>query len=337
MHALEGWQAMRRRDFLGVLGGAALAYPRVARAQAAVPKLRLGFVHPVSPKNVPPNYAAFVQRLGELGYVEGDSLAVEYINLEGHLEKYDEAMRELVRRRVDLIYALGQEENLRSAMAATKTIPIVMLAISYSPLAKGYVANLAHPTGNVTGIYVLGVEIIKKRLQIFKDAFPDHRAAFGFWDAEAAETWRATMEAAPSLDIALAGVEVRERPYNYEGGRGQVPPESRGALFMPSSAIFVADAERLAAFALRHKIPSCLDAQPRFVDAGGLMSYGTDYTAVARRAAEIADRIARGAQPADLPIEQPTRFSLRINLKTAKLVGVTFPPTFLARADEVIE
>jgi putative ABC transport system substrate-binding protein len=317
---------MRRRDFLGVLGGTALAYPRLAYAQASVPKpLRLGFVHPVSAKDVPPLYSAFIGRLRELGYVEGDTLAIEYINLEGHLERYDDAMRELVRRRVDLIYALGQPENLRAAMAATSTIPIVMLAIAYDPLAKGYVTSLARPTGNVTGIYVL------------KDAFPEQHSAFGFWDFEAAETWRIAVDAAPSVGLALAGVEVRNQPYDYERGLQRVAPEFRGALFMPNSAIFVRDAERIVAFSLRHRMVSSFDSISQYCDAGGLMSYGADLPAAARRAAEFADRIARGANPSDLPIEQPTRFVLRINLKTAKTLGITFPPTFLARADEVIE
>ena len=186
---------MKRREFITLLGGA-IALPRAARAQQpTIPRpLRIGMVHPVSPKGVPPSYVAFFSRLRELGYVEGDTLAIEYINLEGHLERYDEAMRDLVRRRVDLIFALGQEDNLRAAMAATSTVPIVMLAIGYDPLARGYVSSLARPTGNVTGIYVLSIEAIKKRLQLFKDAFPQQHAAFGFWDFDAAEAWRAAVE-----------------------------------------------------------------------------------------------------------------------------------------------
>jgi putative ABC transport system substrate-binding protein len=294
-------------------------------------------VHPVSPKGVPPSYIAFVGRLRELGYIEGDALAVEYINLEGHVDRYDEAMRELVRRRVDLIFALGQEDNLRAAIAATTTIPIVMMAIGYDPLATGYVKSLARPTGNVTGIYVLSAEAIKKRLQLFKDAFPDHRAAFGFWDFDSAENWRAVEGAAPRLGLALASVELRDPPYDYERGLQQVGPEFRSALFLPPSAVFTRDAKRLAAFALQHRMVSCFDSSRIFVDAGGLMSYGADLVAAARRAAEFADRIARGAKPSDLPVEQSTRLTLRINLKTAKALGVTFPPTFLATADDVIE
>ena len=330
---------MKRREFITLLGGATIALPRAARAQQpTIPRpLRIGMVHPVSPKGVPPSYVAFFNRLRELGYVEGDALAIEYINLEGHLERYDEAMRDLVRRRVDLIFALGQEDNLRAAMAATSTVPIVMLAIGYDPLAKGYVSSLARPTGNVTGIYVLSIEAIKKRLQLFKDAFPQQHAAFGFWDFDAAEAWRAAVDAAPSLGIALAGVELRDPPYDYERGLQQVAPEFRGALFLPPSAIFTRDADRLTAFASRHRIVASFDSSPRYVDAGGLMSYGADLEAAARRAAEFADQIARGAKPSDLPVEQSTRFTLRINLKTAKTLGVTFPPTFLATADEVIE
>ena len=329
---------MRRRTFLGLLGGTAMALPHRAYAQPAGRKpLRIGFVHPVSPKGVPPLYSAFVARLGELGYVEGDTLTIEYINLEGHLERYDKSMRELVRHGVDLIYALGQEENLRAAMAATSTIPIVMLAISYDPLAKGYITSLARPTGNVTGITVLGVELIRKRLQLFKDAFPEKHAAFGFWDFETAETWRIAVEAAPSLGLALAGAALRERPYDYERGLQQVAPEFRNALFMPNSAVFVRDAARLAEFALRHRIVSCFDSITQYADSGGLMSYGADLSAAARRAAEFADRLMRGAKPSELPVEQSSRFTLRINLKTAKALGIEFPPTFLARADDVIE
>jgi putative ABC transport system substrate-binding protein len=331
--------AIGRRQFVSTLGGAAVCAIGAThpRAQTTPKPLRVGFVHPVSPKGVPPNYVEFIGRLRELGYVEGDTLAVEYINLEGHPERYDESMRELVRRRVDLIYALGQEENLRAAMAATSTIPIVMLAISYDPLAKGYVSSLARPTGNVTGITVLGVELIKKRLQLFKDAFPERHAAFGFWDFESDETWRIATAAAPSLGITLAGVKVGGTPYDYDGGFQQVAPEFRGALFMANSAIFVRDAERLAAFALQHRMVSCFDSSPIYVEAGGLMSYGADLGAAARRAAEFADRIARGAKPSDLPVEQSTRFTLRINLKAAKTLGITFSPTFLATADDVIE
>jgi putative ABC transport system substrate-binding protein len=222
-------------------------------------------------------------------------------------------------------------------MKATSTIPIVMVAISYDPLAKGYVKSLARPTNNVTGISVLSVDVLKKRLQIFKDAFPERRTAFGFWDKESAEYWQIAVETAPSLGLSLFGVELRRLPYDYEAGFQTVPPEYRGALFMPNSAALVGDSVNLTAFALRHRIVSCFDAQSSYLVDGGLMSYGTDLVAAGRRAADYADKIARGAKPADLPIELATRFTLRINLKTAKALGVSFSPMFLATADDVIE
>jgi putative ABC transport system substrate-binding protein len=314
-----------------VPGAAGSAY-----AQAARKPLRLGFVHPVSAKDGPPYYVAFVNRLRELGYVEGGTLAVEYINLEGHIDRYDEAMQELVRRRVDIIYALGQEANLRAAVAATTSIPIVMLAIGYDPFAKGYVTNLARPSGNVTGVYVLPFDVMKKRLQLFRDAVPELRRAFGFWDFDSAELWRAAADAAPLVGITLAGIELRDPPYDYELAFQRVTPEFRGALFLPGSAVFVRDAERLAAFALRHRLASCFEVQ-QSVEAGGLMSYNADLGSAARRAAELADRIARGAKPSELPIEQSIKFVFTINLKTAKALGLAIPPGVLAIADDVIE
>jgi len=329
---------VRRRDLLAVLGGAVAARSVAARAQpTAAQPLRLGFVHPVSPKGVPPSYVEFVRRMRALGYVEGDTLAIEYINLEGHVDRYEAAMRDLVGRHVDLIFALGQEDNLRAAMAASSTIPIVMMAIGFDPLTKGYIQSLARPGGNVTGVYVLSLQAAPKRLQLFKDAFPDTRKLFGFWDFDGADTWRAASEAAPALGLELSGVELRDPPYDYEAALAKISPEFQQAMFLPSSAVFTSDAQRLVDFALRHRIATCFDASPRFVNVGGLMAYGPDLPAAARRAADFADRIARGAKPADLPVEQSTRFTLRINLKTAKLLGVHFPATLLASADEVVE
>lgn len=325
---------MRRRDFLSGLG--AIAWPRGAAAAVPPTMMRAGIVHPVSPKGVPPDYVAFIGRLNDLGYVEGTTLAVEYINLEGHIDRFDAAMRELVRRRVNLIFALGQEDNLRAAMAATSTIPIVMLAIGFDPVAEGYVKSLAQPGGNVTGLYVLSIEVAKKRLQLFKDAIPELSKAFGFWDFDAADAWRSAEEGAPALGLTLAGIELRDPPYDYERAFEQVAPDFRGAMFLVDSVVFTRDADRIAAFALRHRIASCFGTS-RLVDAGGLMSYSADSAAAARRAAELADRIMRGAKPADLPIEQPTAFTLKINLKTATALGIAFPPQFLARADAVIE
>jgi len=324
---------MRRREFIALLGGVAAAWPVAGRAQAALPVI--GFLNTASPEAFAHLVDAFRRGLNKTGYVDGENVIIEYRWARGHYDQVPELAGQLVERGVNVLAAFSPPAAL-AAKAATASIPIVIVS-GDDPVKLGLIASLNRPSGNVTGIYVLGTEAIKKRLQLFKDAFPEQHAAFGFWDFDAAATWRIAADAAPSLGIALAGVEVRDAPYDYERGLLQVEPESRGALFMPNSAVFVRDAKRLVAFALHHRMVSSFDAQPLYVDAGGLMSYGADLTAAGRRAAEFADRIARGAKPSDLPIEQSTRFTLRINLKTAKTLGVTFAPTFLATADEVIE
>ena len=259
---------MRRREFIKLAGGAAIgAIAATRRARSQTPKpLRVGMVHPVSSKGVPPSYVAFVGRLRELGYVEGDTLTIEYINLEGHPERYDEAMRELVRRRVDLIFALGQEDNLRAAMAATSTIPIVMMAIGYDPLTSGFVSSLARPdrkchrhlraisrsdekaaatvqgclSQSACGVRVLG---LRRRRGL---AGGGERRPFARHRARRHRASRPALRLRTRLAADRAGIPRR--------------------LFLPASAVFASDADRIAAFALRHRMVSCLDASPRFVD-----------------------------------------------------------------------
>jgi putative tryptophan/tyrosine transport system substrate-binding protein len=211
-----------------------------------------------------------------------------------------------------------------------------MIAIDYDPLARGYVANLARPTGNITGLTLQQIELAAKRLQLMKHAFPDRQSATVFWDRSSADQWQATQSAAATLAIRLAGVELRELPYDYEGALTHAPADHRGILIVMTSVVLFRDRARLADFALRHRIPSMF-AFREWVEPGGLMSYGPSITGMFARAADYVDRIARGAKPADLPIEQPTKFEFVINLRTAQALGLTFPPSLLAIADEVIE
>jgi putative ABC transport system substrate-binding protein len=212
-----------------------------------------------------------------------------------------------------------------------------MVAIDYDPLARGYVSSLARPGGNVTGISIPQIELTEKRLQIVREAFPDVPAIAVFWDKISADQWHAAENAAPKLGLRLAGIEFREQPYDYERALAQLPLEHRRVLMVLTSPIFaVPDRARLPDFALRHRMASIFSLR-QYVDVGGLMSYGVSFTALYRRSAEIVDRVARGAKPADLPIEQPTTFEFVANLKTARALGLHIPPTFLARADEVIE
>ena len=272
----------------------------------------------------------------ELGYIEGKNFLLDYIDLQGRADRYRPAMQELADRKVDIIVAIGPEESLKSAIAATQTIPIVMVAIDYDPLALGYVSSIARPTGNITGFFLQQIELAAKRVQLVQDAFPALRSATVFWDKQSADQWRATQDAAAQLGLDIAGVELRDYPYDYERALEQAPPGHRSFLIVMTSSLFARDIERLVRFTRQKRIASMFVFR-EYVDQGALMSYGPNRVVLSRRTADYVNRIARGAKPSDLPIEQPTRFELVINLKTAKLFGIEFSHAALIRADEVIE
>ena len=324
---------MRRREFVTLLGGAA-AWPFAARAQQ--PRmLRIGSVSSINPRSAF-FWVAFDQRMRELGYIEGQNLAVEFINLNGRIDRYGEETKELVRRNVDIIIAPGNELALKSALAATDTLPIVITAVDYDPLALNYVTSLARPGRNVTGVFFQQIELALKRLELTRETFPEMRAATVLWDRISADQWKALQGAVATLGMQLTGIEVRERPFDYEQALARVPPDHRGALLASMSPVFYQDREPVIDAAARHRMPSMFGFR-EFVEAGGLVSYGPSLAGMYRRAADYVDRIARGAKPADLPIEQPTKFELILNLKTARTIGVTLPTSILLRADEVIE
>ena len=325
---------MRRRDFITLLGGAAAAWPLAARAQQPTKILRVGTV--AGTPRSSPQWVAFNRRMGELGYQEGRNFSFDFLQAASSADEYEVLYRKLAARVPDVILAIGPEIGLRSALAVTRTLPIVMIAIDYDPLARGYVTSLARPSGNVTGVVFQQIELAAKRIQLIKDGFPDRLAATMFWDKLSADQWEAARSTAAMLGLQLSGIELRESPYDYEVAFDQAPLDHRGMLIVPTSPSFFRDRARLADFALRHRILSMFVFR-EWVDAGGLLCYGPSITALFGRVAEFVDRIARGAQPADLPIEQPTRFEMVVNLKTAKAIGIELPTAILLRADEVIE
>ena len=272
----------------------------------------------------------------ELGYVEGQNFTLDFIDLQGRSELYPAAMRELVDRKVDVIIASGAEDALKAATAATKTIPIVMAAIDYDPFALGYVTSLARPTGNVTGIVLEQIELAAKRLQLVRDAFPAINKATVFWDRPSADQWHAMRDNAAKSGFDLAGIELRDYPYDYARALAQAPMQNRGFLFAPTSPLFARDRERIVQFSLLNRLPSMFVFR-EYADQGRLMSYGPNRTVMSRRVADYVHRIARGAKPSELPIERPTIFELIINLRTAKALGLEFSQAMLLRADEVIE
>jgi putative tryptophan/tyrosine transport system substrate-binding protein len=323
---------MRRREFITLIGGAA-ASPVAARAQQAAKTLRVGTVS-TQPRSSPV-WKSFEQRMTELGYEEGKSYTFDCLNV-SKVEEYETSYRKLAARDVDIIVAAGSEISLKSALASLDTKPIVMVAVDYDPFARGYVTSLARPTGNVTGLFLQQIELTAKRLQLLKSAVPDVQALTVFRDRTTFDQWKAAEDAAANLGLVVAGVDLGDPPFDYDKVLAQAKPEYRGTIFVLASGFFLRDRERLADFALRNRLVSMF-CYREAVDVGGLLSYGPNFTIMFRRAAEYVDRIARGAKPADLPIEQPTKFELVINLKTAKTLGITIPANLLVQAEEVIE
>jgi putative tryptophan/tyrosine transport system substrate-binding protein len=320
---------MRRRDFIkGVSVWTAL--PVVARAQQPG-VTRVGIVTIQSPTSL--IYATFSQRLRELGYVEGQNLSLDFVNPAQQAGGNAGAVQELIRRKV--ILAIYQP-SMAAIVAAASGIPVVMIAVDYDPLAFGYIESLARPGKKVTGLYLQQIDLAKKRIELLTQALPNVRAATVFWDSASADQWKATSSAAQEFGLRLADVQLRDQPYDYEKAISQVPSDYRSVVIVPTSPVFYRDRQELAEFAVRHKIATVFGFR-EWVDVGGLFSYGVDFPAIFRRAAEFFDKIAKGANPADLPVEQPTKFELVLNLKTAKAIGLTISPLILVRADEVIE
>src|SRR4029079_16643950 len=227
----RGDRMMRRREFIALIGGAA-ALPRRAMAQPAMLRIGSGSLQGGTRSFL----QGFDVRMRELGYVEGQNFMMDYFDLQGRLEGYGDAMRQLLERKADIIVAFGPEEALKTAVAATKevaatrTVPIVMAAIDFDPFALGYVTSLARPTGNLTGVVLDQIELASKRLQMVKDEFPAIGKAMGFWDVPSADLWYATRDSAAKLGIDLAGVELRNYPYDYARALAQAPPEHRAFL-----------------------------------------------------------------------------------------------------------
>jgi putative ABC transport system substrate-binding protein len=273
--------------------------------------------------------------MAELGYQEGKNFIFDFLRVASG-DGYEAAHRELVSRRIDILLASGSESSLKSALAVTNAIPIIMIAIDYDPFARGYVTSLAQPGGRITGLFLRQIELTEKRLEFLKDAFPGLGSAIVFWDRISADQWEAAQRAGARLGLRLSGVDLHAPPFDYDRALAEVPADNRKYLFVLTSPFFFVDRARQVEFAMRNRLASVF-ALREWAEAGGLLSYGPSITGMFRRAAEMVDRLARGAKPAELPIEQPTKFELVINLATAKTLGLDIQPTLLARADEVIE
>ena len=323
-----------RRVFLGTLAGGLLAAPLAAVAQQAGKVARVGFLGTL----LSPTLEAFTDGLRQLGWVEGQNLILERRFSEGRQERFRELASELVRLKVDVIVTSGTPASV-AAKAATTTIPIVM-AVVIDPVGSGLVASLARPGGNITGNSWLGSALSAKRLELLKEAVPKvSRVATIFNPTNPAHQLALgeMQTTARRLGVTLQLQEITN-PDDFEKAFAAITRSRPDALFTVTDPLYFPERERkrILEFAAKRRLPAMYEWR-EFVESGGLMAYGVNVRYLLRHAATYVDKILRGAKPADLPVEQPTKFELIINLKTAKALGQTIPPSVLARADEVIE
>jgi putative ABC transport system substrate-binding protein len=323
----------RRRDIIALLGGAA-AWPLTARAQQPGKVYTIGLLSPSA--FTTPVHGVLFDALRELGWIEGRNVVVERRQGDNRVERLDDAAAELVRLNVDVIVALGTLGPL-AAKRATTTIPIVM-ANAGDPLGSGLVASLARPGGNVTGMSLMAPDLGGKRLELLKETLPRlHRVAV-LWNSAnpyPALVFKETQDAGRTLGIQIHSVEVRG-PDEFDGAFAAVRSLQPDALIVVEDPLTVSHRKLIADFAAGQRYPALYGLREFAVD-GGLISYGASLADLYRRAAGYVDKILKGAKPADLPVQQPTKFEFVFNLKTAKALGLDAPPTVLARADEVIE
>lgn len=326
---------MKRRDFIALIGGAAAGLPLAVRAQPVGQMPTVGFLGTPAAPIWKSRTAAFVQRLGELGWIDGRTVRIEFRWAEGRSERFDEVAAEFVRLKVDVILTSGAAVN--AVKQATSTIPIVF-AIGADPVGAGHVASLGRPGGNVTGLSLQATDVAGKRLDLLRELIPGLRrlAVLGNF-------------AYPASAVELAEVETFARALGCDVTKIEIRPggdidAALAALKGGADALYICGYDpfvnthrvRINALANAARMPT-VSGDRAIAEAGSLVSYGPSFTDMFRRSADYVDKILRGAKPGELPVQQPTKFELIVNLKTAKAIGLEIPPTFLARADEVIE
>jgi putative tryptophan/tyrosine transport system substrate-binding protein len=325
---------MRRRDFIKGIGGAAASWPLAARGQQASKLPTIGFLGPSTPSGYSKEVTAFTQRLNELGWIEGRTVAIEYRWVEGRIERYPEIAAEFVRLKVDVIVTIGT--GVPALKRATSLIPIVF-GVGSDPVGSGLVASLARPGGNVTGISVQAPELAGKRVELLREVLPGlrHLAIMANADYRGAVLEMGEVEAA-ARTLGLEAIRLEIRRAEDIAPAIAAHKGRADALYACADALVTSNTSRISTLALGARLPTIYPSR-QYLAGGGLMSYGPTYPDLFRRAAEIVDRILRGAKPAEIPVEQPTKFELVIKLTTAKALDLTIPESFLLRADEVIE
>jgi len=326
-----------RRRFLGSLAGGLLAAPRTIQAQQSGKKPRIGVLNVGGGGGARSTIDSFFQGLRDLGWDEGQNVFIERRNAEGHEERLPALAAELVNLKVDVILAAGGPASLNAARDATKTVPIVMVASSRDPIGTGLIKSYAHPGGNITGTVTAPEELTGKQLEFLRAVAPRLSRVGVLWDATAGpfRLQKETAEVARSLGVEVLPFEVLD-PAGLDGAFGAAAKARVGGLIFGGSPMFVRNRKEIADLLMKHRLPA-ITVWRTFAEAGVLMAYGPSLQEQFRRAAVYVDKILKGAKPADLPVERPTKFELVVNLKTAKALGLTIPPSLLGRADEVIQ
>jgi putative ABC transport system substrate-binding protein len=324
---------MRRRDFLGLLGSSAAAWPAITRAQQVGKLPTVGFLG-ADALAFSPWTTAFVTRLRELGWIEGNNILIEYRWSQGRTERYAEIAAEFVRLKVDVVVTVGSAVPI--VRQATAVIPIVF-AVGIDPVGSGLVASLARPGGNVTGLSIQANELVGKRIELARELVPQLRRLaimFNIGNVQPVLEMGETQAAARLLGLEVVPLVIQKAediPSTFQGLKSRAD-----AVYVAVDQLMVANQTVIVTSALRTELPTIVSTSD-FVKAGALLSYGPSYTERFRRAAAYVDKILRGTKPGDIPVEQPTKFELVINMKTARTLGLTVSPALLGRADEVIE
>ena len=326
---------MRRREFIAVVASASATWPFSARGQRPPAVPRVGYLSPgLGPTS---NLNAFKEGLRELGYVEGTNIVIEYRHAEGRFDRLPELAAELVQLRVDVVVAAVTQASL-AAQKATRTIPIVMAGVA-DPVGVGLVTSLSRPDANITGTSGMTVELVGKTLELAKELVPKASRVAVLWNPDnavfQAQMMKATETAARTLGVQLHAFGVR-RSEEFDSAFRAISEQAVDALLVLGDPILLHHQKMIIDFANKSQLPAIYGVKESAA-AGGLIAYASDLTSQFRRAATYVDKVLKGAKPADLPIEQPTKIELTINLKTAKALGIEIPPSLLARADEVIE
>jgi putative ABC transport system substrate-binding protein len=324
---------MRRREFLGVLGGSAAAgWPLGARAQQTGKVYRIGVFSNSNPI-MGPAYVAFLDELRVQGFIEGQNLLVDQRSTGQTPAALASSVADMVRLKVDAIFTAIQP----ALQAAAGTgIPIIIAAINFDPVAHGYVKTLSHPGGNVTGVVLRQTELAEKQVELLTQAFPERKRLAMLWDTISVDQFSAAERRAKSLGLEVLSIKLESQPYDIVSAMRSITAGDGQMLLSLSSPFFGPQNQTIIDLTIRNHLPTMFIFR-RYVELGGLMSYGADNVAMIRQAAVYAAKVLRGAKPDDLPVEQPNKFEFAVNLKTAKMIGIELPTSILLRADEVIE